>query len=127
MLSLDLAAAERRYCHEPHHGLTPECLYDRRWALTVLEAGLTALRTEFRSAGREPLFDAVHGHLTGEGDESYREIGERVDMTEAAVKVAVHRVRRRYREVLRAIVAETVDDEREVDNELRFLMSVLRQ
>jgi DNA-directed RNA polymerase specialized sigma24 family protein len=127
MLSLDLAAAERRYCHEPHHGLTPECLYDRRWALTVLEAGLTALRTEFRSAGREPLFEAVHGHLTGEGDESYREIGGRLDMTEAAVKVAVHRMRRRYREVLRTIVAETVDDERELDDELRFLMSVLRQ
>jgi RNA polymerase sigma factor (sigma-70 family) len=126
MLSLDLAAAERRYCHEPHHGLTPECLYDRRWALTVLEAGLTALRMEFRSAGRESVFDAVHGHLTGEGEESYREIGERVDMTETAVKVAVHRMRRRYREVLRTLVAETVDDEREVDDELRFLMSVLR-
>jgi RNA polymerase sigma-70 factor (ECF subfamily) len=127
LLSLDLAAAERRYCHEPQHGLTPECLYDRRWALTVLEAGLTALRLEYRSAGREPFLDAVHEHLTGEGEESYREIGERFDMTEAAVKVAVHRMRRRYRDLLRILVAETVDDEREVDDELRFLMSVLRE
>jgi RNA polymerase sigma-70 factor (ECF subfamily) len=125
--SLDLAAAERRYCSEPGHDVTPERMYDRRWALTVLESALTALRTEFRTAGREPFFDVVHGHLTGDGDTaSYREIGERFGMTEAAIKVAMYRMRRRFRDLLRMVVAATVEDERDVDDELRFLMSVLR-
>lgn len=127
VLSLDAVSAERRYSREPTHGVTAERLYDRRWALTVLEDALTALRVEFRAAGREPFFDAVRGHLTGDHDAfSYQEIGERFGKTEAAVKVAVHRLRQRYREILRAGVAETVDDEGEVDDELRFLMSVLR-
>ena len=126
-LSLDIAAAEHRYCREPTDGVTAEDLYDRRWAFTVLEGALTALRAEFRAAGRELFFDAVRGHLTGDHEaSSYQEIGERFGKTEAAMKVAVHRMRQRYRDVLRTIVAETVDDEREVDDELRFLMSVLR-
>ena len=126
-LSLDMAAAEHRYCREPTDGVTAEDLYDRRWAFTVLEGALTALRAEFRAAGRELFFDAVRGHLTGDHEaSSYQEIGERFGKTEAAMKVAVHRMRQRYRDVLRTIVAETVDDEREVDDELRFLMSVLR-
>jgi RNA polymerase sigma-70 factor (ECF subfamily) len=127
VLSLDLDAAERGYCREPGHEVTPERLYDRRWALTVLEGALTALRAEFRVAGREPFFDAVRGHLTGDAEApSYQEIGERFGRTEAATKVAVHRMRRRYRELLRRAVAETVEDEGEVDDELRFLTSVLR-
>lgn len=127
VLSLDGVAAEQRYRLEPAHGVTAERLYDRRWALTVLEGALAALRAEFRVAGREPFFNAVRGHLTGDPEtSSYHEIGERFGKTPAAMKVAVHRMRQRYRELLRTMVAETVDDEREVDEELRFLMSVLR-
>lgn len=127
LVSLELAEAERRYCREPRHVVTPERLYDRRWALTLVEGALAALRAEFRTAGREPFFDAVRGHLIGEGDAApYREIGERFGMTEPAMKVSVHRMRRRYRDLLRTMVAETVADEGDVDDELRFLMSVLR-
>jgi RNA polymerase sigma-70 factor (ECF subfamily) len=127
VLSLDLEGAERGYRHEPRDDLTPELLYDRRWALTVLERALAGLRAEFRAAGREAFFSAVHGHLTGDVDAaSYREIGNAFDTTENAVKVTVHRMRRRFRELLRAEVAETVDGEREVEDELHHLISVLR-
>ena len=126
-VSLDLEAAERRYRHEPRDGITPERLYDRRWALAVLDRALTCLRAEFRAAGREAFFDAVRGHLTGEADAaSHRETGNCFGMSENAVRVTVHRMRRRYRELLRTEVAETVDDEREVDDELRYLISALR-
>ena len=127
LLSLDLEAAERRYHHEPRDDATPERLYDRRWALTVLERALTRLRAESRAAGREPFVDAVHEHLTGDGGAaSYRDLGDRFGMTENAIKVTVHRMRRRYRDLLRDEVAETVESEREVDDELHYLMSALR-
>lgn len=126
-LSLDLAAEEHRYTREPADGVTAEHVYERRWALTILEDALRSLRAEFRAAGREPFFDAIRAHLTGDHDApSYQEIGQRFGKTATATKVAVHRTRERYRELLRTIVAETVDDERDVDEELRFLMSVLR-
>jgi RNA polymerase sigma-70 factor (ECF subfamily) len=125
-LTLDVTAAENRYRLEPRDDLTPERLYDRRWALGVLERALAQLRAEFRAAGREPFLDAVHGSLMGDAEAgSYRDIGDRFGMTENAVKVAAHRVRRRYRDLLRAEVAEMVESEREVEDELRYLMSAL--
>lgn len=128
VLSLDLDAAERRYQNEPRDDVTPERLYDRRWALAVLERTLARLRAEFRAAGREGFFDAVQWTLTGDTEAiSYREIADRFGMTESALKVTVHRIRRRYRELLRAEVAETVESEREVEEELRYLMAALRQ
>jgi RNA polymerase sigma-70 factor (ECF subfamily) len=128
VVSLDLEAAERRYRHEPRDDLTPEHLYDRRWALAVLERALVLLRAEFRAAGREAFFDAVQWTLTGDAEAvSYREIADRFCMTENALKVTVHRVRRRYRELLRAEVEETVDSEHQVEDELQYLMAALRQ
>ena len=121
---LDFAAAEGR--HAPRNDVTPERLYDRRWALAVLERALAALRAECRTNGREALLDAVHGTLTGEGDRApYRDIAERFGMTESAVRVAVHRMRLRYRELVRAEVAQTVESDDEVEEELRYLQAAL--
>ena len=125
-LPLDLEAAEGRYRHEPRDDFTPERLYERSWALAVLERALAALRAEFRANGREAFFDAVHSSLTGEGERaSYREIAGRFGMTESGVRVTVHRMRLRYRDLVRAEVAETVDSEEAVDEELRHLQSAL--
>jgi RNA polymerase sigma-70 factor (ECF subfamily) len=123
---LDLEAAEGRYRHEIRDDLTPERLYDRRWALAVLERALAALRAECRANGREAFFGAVHGNLTGEGGRTpHCEIAERFGMTESSVRVTLHRLRLRYRDLVRAEVAETVESEEAVDEELRYLLSAL--
>jgi RNA polymerase sigma factor (sigma-70 family) len=125
-LSLDLDAPDGRYRYEPRDDLTPERLYDRRWALAVLERALAVLRLECRANGREDFLDAVHGSLTGEAERTpYREVAERFGMTESSVKVSVHRMRLRYRDLVRAEVALTVDDEHAVNDEMRYLLSVL--
>jgi RNA polymerase sigma-70 factor (ECF subfamily) len=125
-LTLELEGAEGRYRQEPRDDLTPERLYDRRWALAVLERALATLRAECRAKGREAFLDAVHGSLTGEGDGTpHREIAERFGMTESGVRVSVHRMRLRYRDLVRAHVAETVDTEEAVNEELRYLLSAL--
>jgi RNA polymerase sigma-70 factor (ECF subfamily) len=125
-LSLDLQAAEDRYRNEPRDDLTPEHLYERRWAMAVLERALVALRAEFRENGRETFYDAVHESLIGESDTPlYRTIAERFGTSESAVKVTVHRMRRRYRELVRDEVAGTVESEAAVDDEVRYLMTAL--
>jgi RNA polymerase sigma-70 factor (ECF subfamily) len=124
LLTLDFEVAEGR--HEPRNTVTPERVYDRRWALAVLERALVALRAEFRANGREALFEAVRANLTGDGDRvPYREVAERFRMSEPAVRVMVHRMRLRYRDLVRAEVAETVDSPEDVDEELRYLQAAL--
>jgi RNA polymerase sigma-70 factor (ECF subfamily) len=126
LLSFDLQAAEGRYGLEPRDDLTPERLYDRRWAVAVLERALRALRAEFRAHGREPFFEAVQGTLIGDVDAvPYREIADRLGMTESNVKVTVHRMRRRYGDLVRAEIADAVETEEAVDDELRYLLTAL--
>ena len=127
-LSLDLAAGESRDCVEPTHELTAEKIYQRRWALTLLEKTLVKLRDEFAATGKLELFDHMKAYLGG--DEStvpYRQIAVELEKTEGAVKVAVHRLRQRCRELLRAEIAETVSDPMEVDEELRDLFEAVAQ
>ena len=125
-LSLDFRSAEDQYALEPGHELTPEKIYERRWALTLLERSLSKLREEFTRAGKSDLFDQLKVFLGGEGQRvSYKEIAEKLAMTEGAVKVSVHRLRRRCRELLRAEIAQTVAGPEEVDEELRHLFSAL--
>jgi RNA polymerase sigma-70 factor (ECF subfamily) len=127
---LNWGEAESRYSHDPAHELTPEKLFLRRWAVTLLERVLQRLRAEYAEAGKEPLFEALKVFLTGNASaESYSEAGKRIKLSEGAVKVAVHRMRRRYRELLRAEIMETVDDPSRpgaVDDELRDLFEALR-
>ncbi len=126
-LSLDFTDGESRYLREPADERTPERLFERRWALTLLDEALSRLRAEHRSAGREDLFEALRGTIVPGGGEAepYAALGARLGMGEGAVKVAAHRLRRRYREVLRAAIAETVADPSEVDDEIRHLLDAL--
>ena len=127
IVSLDFAAGEGRYSLEPAHGLTPERVYERRWALTLLDVVLQALQDEFARPNKVKHFERLKGFLTGEGSsDPYRQVAEELDMTEAAVKVAVHRLRRRFRELLLAEIAQTLDDPTEADDELRHLFEALR-
>ena len=125
LLSIDDAEAERRYHEEPAEQITAEQLFDRRWALTLLDQVLKRLGDEMQREGKAAQFDALKFCLTGECGAAYEEIARRLGTTEGALKVAVHRLRDRYRALLRAEIAETVGSEAEVDEELRQLFSAL--
>jgi hypothetical protein len=121
-----MSKGEEWYALEPADELTPERVFDRRWALTVLDTVLADLRAEFAALGKSTLFAALLPYVVGGSPlPSYRETGEVLGMTEGAVKVAVHRLRRRYRVILRATVADTVSDESQVDAELQHLIDSL--
>lgn len=124
--SLDQRDAENRYLVEAVDNVTAEHIYERRWALTLLNQAMSRLRDEFASAGRITLFEALEGSLTGErANSTYAEVGAKLDMTEGAVKVAVHRMRTRYGELVRAEIADTVSAAEDVDDELRHLLATL--
>jgi RNA polymerase sigma-70 factor (ECF subfamily) len=124
VLSLDLAGAEDRYTLEPAHEVTAEMIYQRRWALVLLEKTLASLRDEFARRGKLELFELFKPHLGGdETTVPYGQIAEALGKTEGAVKVAVHRLRQRCRELLRAEIAQTVSGPDEVDEELRDLFA----
>ncbi len=124
-LSLDLAAGESRYGREPAHNLTPEKIYERRWAMTVLDAAMADLRADYERGGKLGLFEKLAPMLGGPGELPLRCVGAELGMSEDAVKVALHRLRRRCREHLRAQVAQTVRDPREIDEELRELLAAV--
>jgi RNA polymerase sigma-70 factor (ECF subfamily) len=124
LLSLDFADADGRYLREPSHDQTPERLFERRWALTLLEQVLAGLQEEYESAGKGPQFEALKGSLAGP-EVPYAAVAEELGMSEGAVKVAAHRLRQRYRDRLRATIADTVADEAQVDEELRDLFAAL--
>jgi len=125
-LSLDDASAETLYREEPADELTAEKLYDRRWALALLEQALGQLRAEYAGSGRGPLFEELAVVLYGDKPEvPYAELGARLGLTEGAVKVAVHRLRQRYGELVRARVADTVSRPEQVDEELQHLFAAL--
>lgn len=113
---------------EPATTLTPEHTYERRWAQTSLEQALANLQQEYARAGNSTLFDELSDQLWGRDVSiSYAEIGERLGMTEGAVRRAMHRLRQRYRERLRAEIAHTLADVSDVDEELRYLITVVGQ
>jgi RNA polymerase sigma-70 factor (ECF subfamily) len=118
-LTLDLEDAERRYHLEPSHNLTPEKIYERQWALTVLQRSMERLRAESPNQSR---FDRLQAFLTGEPAEAYRHVAEELRMSEGALKVAVHRLRRRYGELLREEIAQTVATPKEIKDELNHLL-----
>jgi RNA polymerase sigma factor (sigma-70 family) len=122
-LSLDFVAGEQCYVAEPRASGTPEQLFEKRWALTLLERTLNDVRRDYAESGKSQLFGLLEATLIGDSPAvSYAEIGKQVGMTEAAVKVAAYRLRRRYRDRLRATVAATVADQSEIDDELRHLV-----
>jgi RNA polymerase sigma-70 factor (ECF subfamily) len=125
-LPLDLAGAHDRYRREPAHADTPEKLFERRWALALLDEVLGGLRREYEAAGKGPLFALLKEHLTGDDPGlPHGEAARQLGTTEGAVKVAAHRLRRRYRELLRQEIAQTLADPAEVDDEIRSLFAAL--
>jgi DNA-directed RNA polymerase specialized sigma24 family protein len=128
LFSLDEVEAENRYLLEPADALTAEKIFDRRWATTLLEKGMTRLHEECSADGKSDLFAKVKGILSGEkGDGSYAEIATGLNVSEGAIKVAVHRLRQRCGELLRDEIAQTVATPQEVDEELRYLVALLRE
>lgn len=126
ILSLDVAQAEHRYEREPISQETPERLFERQWALTVLQTTLDKLRAEYRAESRGDLCESLEPHLHGDENRlPYLELAARFGLSEEAIKSAAHRLRRRYRELLRAEVAETLSDPADVDDELHSLMKAV--
>jgi DNA-directed RNA polymerase specialized sigma24 family protein len=125
-IPLDLESAESRYLLEPADELTPDRLYERQWALTLLAKVLDRLGAEFVAKGKERQFDALKPLLSGASEPGgYETAAIALEMSAGAAKVAVHRMRRRYREILRAEIAETVSNPDKVDDEIRSLRSAL--
>lgn len=125
IVSLD--NAEERYGMEPSHQMSPEHLYERRWALTMLQQANEQLRQQYANGGKlaqyEELKDLIAGPLA---DRSYAQIGEKLGMTEDAVKKAVQRMRTHYREILKSHIADTVQNSQDVDEELQHLYHALQ-
>ena len=122
---LSLECLEARYCQEPADTLTPERIFEQQWALTLLNQVLARLQAEMTADGKTALFDALKDHLTGSQAVGYATTAARLGMTEGAVKVAAHRLRQRYRELLREEIAQTVASPDEIEEEVRYLFACL--
>jgi len=126
LIPLEFDTAERRYAQPVAPGDTPDRAYDRQWARALLEVVLSALRREYRNAGREELFLGLRETLSGGRSEiPYRDLASQLGLSEGAVKTAAHRLRQRYRELLREEVANTVAKPGEVEEELQHLFAAL--
>jgi len=126
VLSLDFDNAESQYALEPCDELSPEKLFERSWALTVLARTMARLQAEAVSTNKLKLFDHLKVYLTAEKSSvPYRDVAAELDMTEGAVRVAIHRLRRRYRELLRDEIAQTVTSDDQIDEEIRDLFAAL--
>jgi RNA polymerase sigma factor (sigma-70 family) len=126
VLPLEMGQAETRYTLEPGDDLTAEMLFERSWALTVVGRALEKLKSEYLRAERGRLFAVLKGHLTMEADASpYAEMAVELGMTEGAVRVAVHRMRQRLRDLVRAEVADTVTTAGQLEEEIRDLFKAL--
>lgn len=123
---LDSEQAEVRFSHEPATSDNPELAFDRRWAVAVLAEALQRLRAAAAGSGKTQQFELLHPFLSREpGEGEYAAVGERLKMSREAVSVAVHRLRQRYREMLRATVTDTLADPGQVDDELRHVFAAL--
>jgi len=126
ILSLDFEQGERQYASEPSHEMSPERLFEKSWAITVLEHAMIQLESDFGSSNKADLFVQLRGYLTADSDTiPYCDVAEKLKMTEGAVKMAVYRLRSRYRDVLRGEVAQTVATKEQIDEEIRELLAIL--
>ena len=126
VISWDAQSAEERYNSEPSTDLSPAELFDRRWASTLISETLTRLRRELAMTGRAELFDHLEPNLWGDDTSTpYAEIAASLDMTAVAVKVTMHRLRARFRTLLREEIIHTVADPEEVEDELQRLFRIL--
>lgn len=123
---LDTQFAERCYQSEHSLGLPPDVIYERRWAVTILERTLAGLRAESIAQEKLAEFEQLKKFLTADrGEIPYAEVSDALGMAEGAVRVAVHRLRRRFRELFREEIAQTVSASKDIDDEVRHLMRAL--
>jgi RNA polymerase sigma-70 factor (ECF subfamily) len=126
LVNLDFAAAEARYGKEPSHRLTAEKMFERRWALTMLDQVLARLRDDYVAANKGVLFDRLRTCLLGQkGVLSYGQVAVELEMSQGAVRVAAHRLRQEFRDALRQEIARTMADTDQVDDEIRDLFAAL--
>ena len=126
IVSLDSETAEASYAAEPDPQSSPEQVFEKRWASTTLAGALARLRREFSSSGRVDLFDRLEPHLWGDDTRTpYDQVATELGMTVVAIKVTMHRLRHRYREVLREEIAQTLEKAEDVEGELQHLRRVL--
>src|SRR5579863_5494917 len=125
LVSPEFSGGEERYQREPAHDETPERIFERRWALSVLDRVVEKLRNEFVQHGRPEHFERLKVFLLGQPDAPYAALAREMNTSEGALKVAIHRLRKRYRELFRQEIADTVADPAEVESELRYLAAAL--
>ena len=126
IISMDAQDAEQRFALEPADPRSPDREFDRHWALATLERARSRLRHEFSLAGKTELFDVLRPHLQGDAEgPAYAQIAAQLNMTVVTVKVTVHRLRRRYGELLREEVAHTLANPADAEAEIRHLMEAL--
>ena len=127
LFELDAQKAEDRYRLEPVERMTPETIFERRWALTLLEEALAALESEFVTSGKAEVFRELQPFLGGEqGVPVYKDVAARLAISEGAARVTVHRMRERYRELVRREIADTLGAGEDLEAEMRYLFAVLR-
>ena len=125
--SLNMDDGEQRYGMEPADHVTPDQVFQRQWAMTLLSRAIGNLRDEYEQSNRLHVFEALKSYLGGETSRvPYREIAVQLDATEGAIKVAVHRLRKRCRELLRQEIAQTVNSADEIDDELQSLFQAIQ-
>lgn len=121
--STDIAAEEERWADS--EAADPTVSFDKHWAIIIVESAREQLRKKYLAEDKEALFDALCGTLTGEISESYQEVADQLGISLSAVKVGVHRLRKRFGEMLRAEIIETIGDSEDPDDELRYLIGIL--
>ena len=125
LVPLEFSSGEERYQRETAHDETPERIFERRWALSLLDRVVERLRDEFVHHGRAEHFERLKMFLLGQSDAPYAALAREMNTSEGALKVAIHRLRKRYRDLFRQEIADTVADPAEVESELRYLAAVL--
>jgi RNA polymerase sigma factor (sigma-70 family) len=128
ILSIDFEDSESKYSIEPAYDITPDKLYDRRWAMTVLEQVMVKLRKEMNREGKIDQFEQMKIFLTGSrGEVRYAKVAANLGVSETAVKTALHRLRKRYRRLLSDVISETVETKQDFERELRYLLAALAE
>ena len=128
LVSLDAQEAEQRYQLEPAHDIRPETLFERRWALSVLSAVFDRLEKDYDRAGKGELFQVIQAFLAPDFDKAdFQSAIEQLQMREGTLRMAIHRLRRRYGQLLQEEVAHTVAHEDEVEDEIRHLRAILSE
>ena len=125
LLSLDFDQGDSKYAIEPSTTLTPEQLFDRSWAITLLNRVLERLESDQETFGKGDQFRALKPYLLGNAPSSYADVAAELNLSEGAAKMAVSRLRKNYRDTLRAEIAHTVNDEDEIEDEIRDLFRAM--